>query len=112
MANHGWMDGWMGGWIDRSIGKETKTKRAPIRCLRRCHRRRSVGGTHFTVLATLEVVGKAVPGLVSGLIAERIGYFGLFALGVVLTAAVQMLLYPLSGGAAPKRHMHKSKQAE
>ena len=53
-----------------------------------------------------------MPGLVSGLIAERIGYFGLFALGVVLTAAVQMLLYPLAGGAAPKRHMHKSKQAE
>jgi MFS transporter, PAT family, beta-lactamase induction signal transducer AmpG len=43
---------------------------------------RRIGATHFTVLASVEVLGKSFPSFFSGLIADQIGYSALFALGV------------------------------
>jgi PAT family beta-lactamase induction signal transducer AmpG len=48
---------------------------------------RSVGATHYTLLASLEVLGKSPGGWVSGLVAQRFGYGALFALGLLLSVA-------------------------
>lgn len=56
---------------------------------------RRIGATHFTLLAVVEVVGKAPAGLVSGVLAQTLGYPGLFALGCVLSLAFLLLLVPL-----------------
>ncbi|HET8938357.1 MAG TPA: MFS transporter [Polyangiales bacterium] len=49
------------------------------------HTRREIGGTHFTLLASLEVLGKSLLGAWSGVIATGIGYSGLFATATVLS---------------------------
>jgi hypothetical protein len=49
------------------------------------HTRREIGGTHFTLLASLEVLGKSLLGAWSGVIAAGIGYSGLFATATVLS---------------------------
>jgi hypothetical protein len=51
---------------------------------------RKVGATHYTVLAAVEVVGKMSVSALSGLLADRIGYGGLFSLGAGIS-----LLWPL-----------------
>ena len=42
---------------------------------------RKVGATHYTALAAVEVVGKMGVSTLSGLLADRIGYGGLFSIG-------------------------------
>jgi MFS transporter, PAT family, beta-lactamase induction signal transducer AmpG len=61
---------------------------------------RSVGATHFTVLASVEVLGKSPGGLLSGVLAEQLGFARLFALGTALTFAFLLLLLPLRRQAA------------
>jgi hypothetical protein len=51
---------------------------------------RKVGATHYTALAAVEVVGKMTVSTFSGLLADRIGYGGLFSLGAGIS-----LLWPL-----------------
>jgi len=51
------------------------------------HTQREIGGTHYTVLASLEVWGKLPLGALSGFIAQRFGYPSLFAIGTALCAA-------------------------
>jgi hypothetical protein len=51
---------------------------------------RKVGATHYTALAAVEVVGKMSVSTLSGLLADRIGYGGLFCLGAGIS-----LLWPL-----------------
>lgn len=46
-----------------------------------------VGATEYTILCSLEVLGKSPGVWCSGLIAERIGYQGLFFLGLALATA-------------------------
>jgi hypothetical protein len=53
-----------------------------------CDRR--MGATHYTALAAVEVVGKMSVSTFSGLLADRIGYGGLFSLGAGIS-----LLWPL-----------------
>jgi MFS family permease len=53
-----------------------------------CDRR--VGATHYTALAAVEVVGKMGVSSLSGLLADRIGYGGLFSIGAGIS-----LLWPL-----------------
>lgn len=53
---------------------------------------RSIGASHYTLLASLEVLGKFA-GTVSGVIAARVGYAALFAGG---TLASVLLLLPLT----------------
>ncbi|HTK05108.1 MAG TPA: MFS transporter [Candidatus Eisenbacteria bacterium] len=46
-----------------------------------------VGATEYTILCSLEVLGKSPGAWCAGLIAERIGYQGLFFLGLALATA-------------------------
>jgi hypothetical protein len=57
---------------------------------------RRIGATHYTALACLENWGKGVFGVASGVIAERLGYTGVFALAAGLSAAYLLVLVPLS----------------
>jgi PAT family beta-lactamase induction signal transducer AmpG len=51
------------------------------------HTDREIGGTHYTLLASLEVWGKLPLAALSGLLAAGLGYPGLFALGTGLCVA-------------------------
>jgi MFS family permease len=53
---------------------------------------RRIGATHFTALAALEVVGKSVPSLLSGAVADRVGYAPLFAAAAGLSTLFLLLL--------------------
>ena len=48
---------------------------------------RTIGGTHYTLLAAIEVLGKAVLSLPSGVITEQLGYARAFSVGVALSLA-------------------------
>jgi MFS family permease len=48
---------------------------------------RSIGATHFTLFATLEVLGKSPGAWASGPLAERFGYATVFAVAALLSAA-------------------------
>lgn len=56
---------------------------------------RTIGATHYTFLATIEVAGKLVAAQVSGFIAEGLGYVGAFALATGLAMAFLALLIPV-----------------
>lgn len=53
---------------------------------------RRIGATHYTVLATLEVLGKAPLAMVSGAIADRVGTGVSFGVAVALAAGWALLL--------------------
>jgi PAT family beta-lactamase induction signal transducer AmpG len=59
------------------------------------HTRREIGGTHYTLLASLEVLGKGMLGVFSGAIAQRLGYSTLFATATGLSLAFAGLAYAL-----------------
>src|SRR5690606_19172227 len=48
---------------------------------------RSIGASHYTALATLEVLGKLPAGFIAGPIAQQVGYAALFGLGAALSVA-------------------------
>lgn len=54
-----------------------------------------IGATHYTLLASVEVLGKSVFALFAGAIAQNLGYGTLFALGTALSFAFLLLLLPL-----------------
>jgi MFS transporter, PAT family, beta-lactamase induction signal transducer AmpG len=56
---------------------------------------KSVSATHYTVLASVEVLGKLPGGWLSGVLAERLGFSRLFALGTALSFAFLLTLAPL-----------------
>jgi MFS transporter, PAT family, beta-lactamase induction signal transducer AmpG len=60
---------------------------------------RRIGATHYTLLASVEVAGKAPAGPLAGVLADpkygNLGYANVFALGVALSAAFLALLVPL-----------------
>jgi len=56
---------------------------------------RRVGASHYTLLASVEVLGKSPASLLSGFVAERLGYAGVFGLGAALAVAFLALLLPL-----------------
>jgi MFS transporter, PAT family, beta-lactamase induction signal transducer AmpG len=62
---------------------------------------REVGATHFTLLAAVEVLGKAPAGLASGALVDRLGWAPLFLIGAALSWAFLGLLVPLSRASAP-----------
>jgi PAT family beta-lactamase induction signal transducer AmpG len=51
-----------------------------------------IGATHYTVLASLEVLGKAPGALLSGVLAEVVGFAGCFAIAAALSIAYLPLL--------------------
>jgi len=56
---------------------------------------KAIGGTHYTLLACVEVLGKMPPSIMSGVLADRLGYRGLFGLGTMLSFGFLLLLIPL-----------------
>lgn len=56
---------------------------------------RSIGATHYTLLASLEVLGKTPSAVFSGKLAESLGYAGTFAVGIGLSLLFLPLLLPL-----------------
>lgn len=56
---------------------------------------KAVGGTHYTLLACTEVLGKMPPSILSGVLATRLGYRGLFGLATALSFLFLLLLLPL-----------------
>lgn len=72
---------------------------------------RRIGGTHYTLLASVEVWGKAPVGPLAGWLADSQrglgwGYAGVFMLGIALSLAFLLLLLPLRrqerAGATPQ----------
>ena len=55
----------------------------------------AVGASHYTVLASIEVLGKLPTGLVAGYVATKLGYQKTFFLGTALSALFLLLLVPL-----------------
>jgi hypothetical protein len=53
---------------------------------------RRIGATHYTLLAGIEVAGKSPGGLLSGVLADAIGFLGTFAIGLGLSIAFLPLL--------------------
>lgn len=53
---------------------------------------RTIGATHYTVLAGVEVFGKAPGGLLSGVIADAVGFAWTFALGLGISLVCLPLL--------------------
>jgi predicted MFS family arabinose efflux permease len=58
---------------------------------------RRIGATHFTLLASVEVLGKSLPGLLSGAVAERWGYPPVYAFAVAASVAFLVLVGPVRG---------------
>lgn len=54
---------------------------------------RTIGASHYTLLASVEVIGK-MPGALSGFVADITGYAPLFAGGTLLTLLLTPLLRP------------------
>lgn len=54
---------------------------------------RRIGASHYTLLASVEVIGK-MTGAFSGVLADRIGYGGLFVGGTLVSLALTPLLRP------------------
>ncbi len=53
---------------------------------------RRIGATHFTLFACVEVWGKSLSALVSGVVAEAFSYAGAFGLGIILGALFLVLV--------------------
>lgn len=62
---------------------------------------RRIGATHFTLFATIEVLGKQVAGWGAGALADATGYAAVFGLAVALSVAFLGLLVPLARPARP-----------
>ncbi len=67
---------------------------------------RRIGATHYTALATVEVLGKTPASLLSGVLTGWLGYAGVFGTAAGLSVAFLGLLVPLrrlpAAGAAPR----------
>ena len=66
---------------------------------------RRIGATHYTLLASVEVIGKSPGGPLAGLLASRLGwsYADVFLLGTVLSVVFVALLWPLRHAAPAPR---------
>jgi len=56
---------------------------------------RRIGATHYTLLATIEVLGKTPGGWLSGVLADAVGFRATFAIGAALSALFLVLLVPI-----------------
>ena len=54
---------------------------------------RRIGATHYTLLAGVEVMGKVPGGLLSGVLADAVGFAGTFAAGFVISTVMLPLLW-------------------
>ena len=63
---------------------------------------RIIGATHYTLFASIEVIGKAPGAALSGVVAQKFGYSACFITGTVISALV-ILLLPLYKRSSPGR---------
>jgi MFS family permease len=56
---------------------------------------RRIGGTHFTALAAVEVLGKSPASLLSGVLARQLGYAGVFGVASALSLLFLAALLPM-----------------
>lgn len=56
---------------------------------------RRIGATHYTLLATVEVLGKQVASIASGALGDAAGYPTVFGVGTVLALLFLLLLIPM-----------------
>ncbi|MEO8798042.1 MAG: MFS transporter [Polyangiaceae bacterium] len=61
---------------------------------------RRMGATHYSVLATIEMLGKAPVPIIAGPIAQRFGYTFTFGVGAFISALLLLLLFPLRKSAS------------
>lgn len=54
---------------------------------------KTIGATHYSMLSTVELAGKSIPSILSGLLAETVGYQGVFGIGA--TCSVLFVLFSL-----------------
>lgn len=64
---------------------------------------RSVGAAHYTLLASVELIGKMPGRLLAGALATQLGYTTLFGLGMALSFLFLFLLIPLAKGPVDTR---------
>jgi hypothetical protein len=57
---------------------------------------RSIGATHYTALTTVELCGKSVASLSSGLLADVLGYTRLFAIGATCSSSFVCFMWLVS----------------
>lgn len=62
---------------------------------------RDIGATHYTILASIEVLGKSPGAWASGLLAEVAGYSRLFAGGTLVSLVTIALLFKVERGQVP-----------
>ena len=62
---------------------------------------RTIGAAHYTLLATIEVLGKTPPSLLSGVHAGALGYGPAFSIGLFAAALWPLAAGPLSRRAPP-----------
>ena len=67
---------------------------------------RRIGATHFTLFACVEVWGKSVSALFSGLSAERFDFSGAFGLGIALGIVFLLLVSRLPRSLEPNPQLH------
>lgn len=65
---------------------------------------RSIGATHYTLLAAVEVLGKTPGALVSGVLTERTGYSACFITGTLISLAVVIIL-PFYNKSLTREHL-------
>jgi MFS family permease len=56
---------------------------------------RKMGATHYSIIATVEMLGKAPIPIIAGPITEKFGYTFTFGAGAIISAALLFLLIPL-----------------
>lgn len=62
---------------------------------------RSIGASHYTLLAVIEVLGKTPPSLLSGVFAEHLGYGPAFSIGLATSMLWPLLVWPLTKPVEP-----------
>lgn len=62
-----------------------------------------MGATHYSIIATIEMLGKAPVPIIAGPIAQRFGYTFTFGAGAFLSALLLLLLFPLHKSASAHR---------
>lgn len=62
---------------------------------------RRIGATHYTVLASIEVIGKSPAALLSGVFVDALGFAPVFLGAAVLSAAYVLVLVPLNHAKNP-----------
>jgi hypothetical protein len=64
---------------------------------------RRIGATHFTLLATVEVIGKSAPGLAAGKLVDLLGFSPVFGASVILSVLFLLVVPMVPQSPLPSR---------